>query len=81
MIATIGRIDQMHANGRVETLTPLTDRVHKRFGINSFCIVADRSMISAETIKKLEDQHIVHIFGTRMVLQIIRTSILDVFLY
>jgi len=38
----------------VKTLIPVTDRVRKRFGINRLCIVADRGMISAETIKELE---------------------------
>jgi transposase len=50
----------------VKTLIPVTDRVRKRFGINSFCVVADRGMISADTIKELEGRHIPYILGTRM---------------
>jgi len=50
----------------VKTLIPITDRVRKRFGINNFCIVADRGMISADTIKELESRHIPYILGTRM---------------
>jgi len=50
----------------VKTLIPVTDRVRKRFGINSFCVVADRGMISAGTIEELEDRHIPYILGTRM---------------
>jgi transposase len=50
----------------VKTLIPVTDRIRKRFGINSFCIVADRGMISADTIEELEGSHIPYILGTRM---------------
>jgi len=50
----------------VKTLIPVTDRVRKRFGINSFCVVADRGMISADTIEELEGRHIPYILGTRM---------------
>ena len=50
----------------VKTLIPITDRIRKRFGINSFCIVADRGMVSADTIEELEDHHIPYILGTRM---------------
>jgi transposase len=50
----------------VKTLIPVTDRIRKRFGIDHLCIVADRGMISAETIKELEDRNIAYILGTRM---------------
>lgn len=50
----------------VKTLIPVIDRVRQRFGIRRFCIVADRGMISAETIKELEQRHIAYILGTRM---------------
>lgn len=50
----------------VKTLIPVIDRVRKRFGIHRFCMVADRGMISAETIKELEDRNISYILGTRM---------------
>lgn len=50
----------------VKTLIPVTDRIRKRFGINSFCVVADRGMISADTIQELEANHIPYILGTRM---------------
>ena len=50
----------------VKTLIPVIDSVRKRFGINSFCIVADRGMISAATIKELESLQIPYILGTRM---------------
>jgi transposase len=50
----------------VKTLIPVIDRVRKRFGINKFCIVADRGMISADTIAELELRKIPYILGTRM---------------
>jgi len=50
----------------VKTLIPVIDRVRKRFGINSSCIVADRGMISADTIEELETRNIPYILGTRM---------------
>jgi transposase len=50
----------------VKTLIPVTDRIRKRFGINSFCIVADRGMISNNTIEELENRHIPYILGARM---------------
>ena len=50
----------------VKTLIPVIDRVRKRFGIHRFCVVADRGMISAETIKELEDRNIAYILGARM---------------
>jgi transposase len=50
----------------VKTLIPVIDRVRKRFGISNFCVVADRGMISAETISELEHRNIAYILGTRM---------------
>jgi transposase len=50
----------------VTTLIPVIDSVGKRFGINKFCIVADRGMISAATIKELESRKIPYILGARM---------------
>lgn len=50
----------------VKTLIPVTDRVRKRFGIQHFCIVVDRGMISAKTIEELEERNISYILGTRM---------------
>ena len=39
----------------VKTLIPVVDRLRSRFGINRVCIVADRGMISKETIEDLEN--------------------------
>lgn len=50
----------------VRTLLPETERVRARFHIAQFCIVADRGMISAETIRKLEEKEIPYILGARM---------------
>jgi transposase len=50
----------------VKTLIPVVDRIRERFGINRFCVVADRGMISADTIKELESRKTPYILGTRM---------------
>ena len=50
----------------VKTLIPVIDRVRERFGISRFCVVADRGMISNNTIKELENRNISYILGTRM---------------
>ncbi|MHC4184226.1 MAG: IS1634 family transposase [Planctomycetota bacterium] len=52
----------------VKTLIPVIERIRKRFKIARFCIVADRGMISAETIKQLEDptRGLSYILGVRM---------------
>jgi len=50
----------------VKTLIPVVNRIQKRFGINRFCVVADRGMVSANTIEELEKDNISYIFGARM---------------
>ncbi|MDY6988979.1 MAG: IS1634 family transposase [Thermodesulfobacteriota bacterium] len=50
----------------VKTLIPVIDRVRKRFGISRVCVVADRGMISADTIEELETRRIHYILGARM---------------
>jgi transposase len=50
----------------VNTLIPEIDRIRSRFHIGQFCIVADRGMISAETLKELQEREIPYILGTRM---------------
>jgi transposase len=42
----------------VKTLLPVADRLRRRFGIQHFCIVADRGMISSDTVTELEKQEI-----------------------
>ncbi len=50
----------------VKTLLPITDRIKNRFGVEQFCVVADRGMISADTIKGLKKRKISYILGVRM---------------
>jgi transposase len=52
----------------VKSLLPVVERLKRRFGIERFCIVADRGMISADTITALEapDCDIPYILGARM---------------
>src|SRR5262249_46504116 len=40
----------------VTTLIPVVDRLRARFGVTRVCIVADRGMISKETIEDLENE-------------------------
>jgi hypothetical protein len=46
----------------------VTDRIRSRFHVGQFCVVADRGMISADTLRELEDpgRKIPYILGTRM---------------
>jgi Transposase DDE domain len=52
----------------VTTLIPVVDRLRSRFGIGRVCIVADRGMISRETIEALErdERGWQYILGARM---------------
>jgi transposase len=52
----------------VKALVPVMERLRKRFHISRMCIVADRGMISKETLDYLESQEspIPYIIGTRM---------------
>jgi len=52
----------------VKSLLPVVTKLRSRFGIEHFCIVADRGMISADTITALEqpDCGIPYILGARM---------------
>jgi len=50
----------------VTTLIPIVDRLWRRFRIRKVCIVADRGMISQETITDLEEQGWPYILGARM---------------
>jgi transposase len=52
----------------VKTLIPIVDRLRTRFRIRSICVVADRGMISKETIAQLQaDERQVHfILGARL---------------
>jgi hypothetical protein len=52
----------------VTSLIPVVERLKSRFAIASVCVVADRGMISAETIEKLESEELgmSYILGARM---------------
>jgi transposase len=52
----------------VTSLIPVVQRLKSRFGIASVCVVADRGMISAQTIEKLESERLgmSYILGARM---------------
>lgn len=52
----------------VTTLKPVIDRLTERFGVQSLCIVADRGMVSKDTIASLEssDLDLRYILGVRM---------------
>ena len=47
------------------SLVPVVDRLRQRFSIGRVCIVADRGMISAETIAELEARELFYILGVR----------------
>jgi Transposase DDE domain len=49
----------------VTALMPVIDRLRKRFAIGRVCIVADRGMISTETIAALEAGGLLYILGVR----------------
>jgi transposase len=49
-----------------KSLVPIVERLQRRFGIASVCIVADRGMISAETLAEVELRKWSYILGVRM---------------
>ena len=49
----------------VTSLIPAIDRLQRRFRINRVCVVADRGMISAETIAELEARRLLYVLGVR----------------
>jgi len=63
----------------VTTLIPIVERLRSRFSIGTVCIVADRGMISEDTIKRLQsDPGLTYILGVRMRnLKEIRTKVLN----
>ncbi|MCK6684551.1 MAG: IS1634 family transposase [Thermoanaerobaculia bacterium] len=50
----------------VTSLLPVVERLRRRFGIVRVCVVADRGMISQETISELEARKLEYILGARM---------------
>jgi hypothetical protein len=49
----------------VTSLVPVVDRLTRRFSIGRICIVADRGMISADTLAELEARKLLYILGVR----------------
>jgi transposase len=49
----------------VTTLLPVVDRLRTRFGVGRIYIVADRGMISAQTIAALEHRKLEYVLGVR----------------
>jgi transposase len=49
----------------VTTLIPVIERLRRRFDIARVCVVADRGMISAETMAELEARRLLYILGVR----------------
>jgi hypothetical protein len=49
----------------VTTLVPVIDRLRTRFAIGKVCVVADRGMISEETVAELEARGLFYILGVR----------------
>jgi hypothetical protein len=50
----------------VTTLIPIVDGLYRRFGLTKVCVVADRGMISQQTIDDLQQQGWPYILGARM---------------
>jgi transposase len=52
----------------VTTLIPIVDRLKQRFRIQSICVVADRGMISRDTIRQLQatDRQVRYLLGARL---------------
>lgn len=50
----------------IKTLIPIIDRLRKRFGISQVCVVADRGMISKQTLADLGERGIHYILGARL---------------
>jgi transposase len=49
----------------VTTLIPVIDRLQARFAIARVCVVADRGLISADTVAELEARRLLYILGVR----------------
>jgi hypothetical protein len=49
----------------VTTLIPVIDRLNRRFSIARVCVIADRGLISAETLAEFEARRLLYILGVR----------------
>ena len=61
----------------VKTLVPIVTRLQKRFAVANVCIVADRGMISRETIEEIQAQGWFYILGARMRTVEVRDEVLS----
>ena len=62
----------------VTTLLPVVDRLRARFGVGRIGVVADRGMISAQTIAALEERKLEYILGVRERSSAeVRTTVID----
>lgn len=50
----------------VKSLVPIVERLKTRFPVGEVCIVADRGMISADTVNEIQARHWKYILGVRM---------------
>jgi transposase len=50
----------------VKSLVPIVDRLQRRFHVKEICVVADRGMISKETVSEIERRGLHYILGARM---------------
>jgi len=50
----------------IKTLIPVIDRLRQRFGIQDVCVVADRGMISQQTMAELSQRDLRYILGARL---------------
>src|ERR1035438_2264980 len=61
----------------VSSTIPVVMRLKQRFGASSFCIVADRGMISKTATKEIEKEQLSYILGVRMrLVKEVKTSVL-----
>lgn len=50
----------------ITSLVPIADRLQRRFHIGRICVVADRGMFSAETMREVEQRGWLYILGAKM---------------
>jgi len=50
----------------VKSLVPVVERLRRQFAVGRVCIVADRGMISQETMREIEERQWEYILGVRM---------------
>ena len=66
-MATAGRLHLRCGRNTADvgSLIPVIDRLQRCFRIARVCVVADRGMISAETIAELEARGLLYVLGVR----------------